>query len=979
MRVSRETPLVQSLPYATTVDGSLQSICSDPDTLYASFGTESSALELRAYPVEDMRTPNWTYTLEVPLETTFMSAITLINGTIYIWAGRSIDGLNVEAFLLGIDANTGTEVSRFSAPILVWLAFSAPQAYNDNLLLSGYGASGSSLYMINPVDQKIIWSQEEVFESGLNYWFVGDLIVVNTYGIDTRVFNALSGDLVWRKNVNDSEFGKIPPVFEPVSGNIITGDLGGSLFAFDPLDGSLIWQKENVWEQSEQLVTLMVFNQTFILSSSTSIRRFSTVDGTELPELSLPSDRSIITFLSGTGQFLSFCANDSFYTYLMVYDLLNDLWWNYEIGIIGSVPLNPYLEMSGGDNGLIFTGISRENTSLLFEVALEQLFWIMSSVNGNAMAPNPDDHNFIFANTPALAANQLWSFDPFAQSVVNKADGNYLDISSGSGSGLVTRQRVPGRPEQAWNLDPTSGALLSRFEGQAATLVEADNEVLAIGLVEGNDTQVWFLQPFVAHPDESFDQLDNLQIGAPFTLSVDSSPGLVLVVNDQESPNVQLVSEEEAGTSAIWIYQNDQIINSDTGLALTAVEKEIIAMMPGFTSNQSWSLTGDGFLVNTLTDFVVIQEETTISLAPYNALRPPNQFWNLQVLPSLDAIGSPSETTEDSYEQNEVESPPQPVANIDALSVTAKVSTDLFSGTTDTISLSMGFNNFEQLLFEAPAAGDEVTIEIDIEEMFGVPMINIGEITHISIFQHPTPHPIASDAWKLESIILKATNTATGQTVTNFSFQRVNKWIDNPHDSTSPSWVGAISWGGWLDDATERPIDLGLSTFEIKNIPYIIDIYKWRTYDAATIDGVGQIVGMRNGRIIGELLKTRQSQELVLTSDQFSYTWVFTPEGAIIYKLWDKEADRNLYIRHSQLGSGAAVICAGELQIKMNSNTFGENIDWVIGMVNTESGHYQPDGGACLEHLSNKLEEIGIPTDQIQWYFRPKITGKGEG
>lgn len=86
-------------------------------------------------------------------------------------------------------------------------------------------------------------------------------------------------------------------------------------------------------------------------------------------------------------------------------------------------------------------------------------------------------------------------------------------------------------------------------------------------------------------------------------------------------------------------------------------------------------------------------------------------------------------------------------------------------------------------------------------------------------------------------------------------------------------------------------------------MPWLGDIKSWRSYDPSTLDGVGQLVGMLDGRLIGELLKTGQCEWLQPTDATHSYTWVFTPSRAIIYKRWDNN-DKDNYVRHSQLGSG---------------------------------------------------------------------------
>ncbi|KAI5917258.1 hypothetical protein F4810DRAFT_697093 [Camillea tinctor] len=124
------------------------------------------------------------------------------------------------------------------------------------------------------------------------------------------------------------------------------------------------------------------------------------------------------------------------------------------------------------------------------------------------------------------------------------------------------------------------------------------------------------------------------------------------------------------------------------------------------------------------------------------------------------------------------------------------------------------------------------------------------------------------------------------------------------------------------------------------------------------------LVGFYNGKLIGDELKTRTCTALRPNSEGNSYTWVLTPNGAFIYKWWGHD-DRANYTRHSQLGNGDPVICAGE--IRLNRRNYVES---VIAMINDASGHYKPDGGACLKYVAWKLEKLGVETTETSWYWR---------
>lgn len=312
---------------------------------------------------------------------------------------------------------------------------------------------------------------------------------------------------------------------------------------------------------------------------------------------------------------------------------------------------------------------------------------------------------------------------------------------------------------------------------------------------------------------------------------------------------------------------------------------------------------------------------------------------------------------------------------IDTLTITAIIKNENWSGTDDIIYISLGHQNQTQLLCDAPRVGQKISIKIDINKMFGRPTISLSEIKSISIsqvphiltttsallsswtFHAPKTHPIADDDWQLESVLITANDIFT-----NTSFKQVNKWLGNPTEHLQQVWSGRVHFSDWKN-SDNRPIDLNAQTYPIRWMPYIADIVRWRCYDPAKIDGVGQLVGLWDGKIIGNQLKNRTSEILSPNDTNNSYTWVFTPEGSIIYRRWE-HGDRDNYVRHSQLGSGRPVICAGELKVIEN------RLDHVIALVNDASGHYRPDGGACLRYVAEKFESLGISTAHTEWKWR---------
>ena len=301
-------------------------------------------------------------------------------------------------------------------------------------------------------------------------------------------------------------------------------------------------------------------------------------------------------------------------------------------------------------------------------------------------------------------------------------------------------------------------------------------------------------------------------------------------------------------------------------------------------------------------------------------------------------------------------------SNITRLTITANISNHSWAGTDDNIYIHMGNHSNFQLFCKEPRVGQSIAVDIDLPSLFGKNSIHISELTHITLYQHPAFHPIASDNWELESLTVTANDVFI-----NSSFKKVQRWLSNTSSDLKPVWTGNIIWSEWTN-SDHRPIDLNTQTYPVRWMPYISDLKSWRTYDPSKIDGVGQLVGVMDGQLVGGQLKTGQSEVLSPNNAADSYTWVYTPEGSIIYKLWQHELSRTDYVRHSQLGSGRPVICAGEFRIERINDT--HRIRDVIAKVNDASGHYQPDGGSCLRYVAEKFQALGIDIDKTEWHWR---------
>lgn len=321
--------------------------------------------------------------------------------------------------------------------------------------------------------------------------------------------------------------------------------------------------------------------------------------------------------------------------------------------------------------------------------------------------------------------------------------------------------------------------------------------------------------------------------------------------------------------------------------------------------------------------------------------------------------------------------PPQDTISrfIDNLTVTVSIKSNSLIGTEDGIYISMGGLDIKQLLCESPRAGQSITVNIDINKMFDRPLISLADITSIQLYQSPyseftkpdvvrglafNPYStviLKSDTWQLGSLLV----TANG-IYTNTTFASINQWLGHESKHIYQVWSGTILFERWKN-SDHRGIDFNAQTYPIRWMPFIGDLLHWRCYDPSKINGVGQLIGMSDGKLIGMQLKQDQSEVLTPNSETNSYTWVYTPEGAIIYKRWEHRTPSN-YIRHSQLGSGRPVACAGEFRI------IEHRMDSVIALVNDASGHDKPDGGACLRYVAEKFEALGINTEHTEWKWK---------
>lgn len=107
-------------------------------------------------------------------------------------------------------------------------------------------------------------------------------------------------------------------------------------------------------------------------------------------------------------------------------------------------------------------------------------------------------------------------------------------------------------------------------------------------------------------------------------------------------------------------------------------------------------------------------------------------------------------------------------ANITELRISAKIAEANWAGTDDKVYVSMGHHNNFQLFSDAPRVGEIISVDVDIPRLFGRPSIHISELQNISLHQIPIAHPIASDNWELDSLILIANGVFTNRSFKKF-------------------------------------------------------------------------------------------------------------------------------------------------------------------------------------------------------------------
>jgi hypothetical protein len=94
---------------------------------------------------------------------------------------------------------------------------------------------------------------------------------------------------------------------------------------------------------------------------------------------------------------------------------------------------------------------------------------------------------------------------------------------------------------------------------------------------------------------------------------------------------------------------------------------------------------------------------------------------------------------------------------------------------------------------------------------------------------------------------------------------------------------------------------------------------------------------------------------------------VLTLDDQLIYTTYDHD-NGTKHAKHSQLGGGARVVCAGELTV---GHVWDHGPSVAVTMLSDASGHYKPDGRVCLGRVVERLEAMGVPM-ALEGECRPK-------
>jgi hypothetical protein len=406
----------------------------------------------------------------------------------------------------------------------------------------------------------------------------------------------------------------------------------------------------------------------------------------------------------------------------------------------------------------------------------DQYFWIVNSVTGGALSLNGSTAGGSALTTLAqfIRSDQLWKFK--AGMLVSKYNGYVLQVNgTTSGSAAIAANRqTPVPASQTWAAN-TNGTLISAINNLALHCAQPGLGGVVTAIENGIPGE-WIIKPFVPAPDISENQLEYLPPTAPFSIQNGQFQQVLTATGSTPGSAVNLGTVSASGPtlSQTWIYDGTFLKNQ--GLVLDCQPDGLTLAIPGAkaTPTQSWLLTSEGFLgLDSPTDTVLAfstQISGTVRCGAYSPLRPLAQVWS--VVPLANTM------LRDERPAAFVATPEIPITS---LKVQVKVSDDFWSGTEDSVYISLfPQEKPTQLLLSAPERGESKIVTIDLSKY---PKLSLKDINYVGLHQEPIPHPIASDAWKLESLVL-----VVNDRYYNYTCRWVNQWINNPTLNRGTQW-----------------------------------------------------------------------------------------------------------------------------------------------------------------------------------------------
>lgn len=421
----------------------------------------------------------------------------------------------------------------------------------------------------------------------------------------------------------------------------------------------------------------------------------------------------------------------------------------------------------------------------------DQYFWICNSVTGGALSLNGSTAGGSALTTQAqLNRNdQLWKFK--AGMLVSKYNGYALQVNgTTTGSAVIAANRqTPVPASQTWSAN-SNGTLVSAVNNLALHCAQPGLGG-AITAEENAIPGEWTVKPFIPAPDISENQLENLPSTATFSIQNAQFQQVLTAAGSTPGSAVKLGTVADSGPtlSQTWTYDGTFVMNQ--GLVLDCQPDGLTLATAGGTATptQSWLLTSEGFLVlNSPTDTLLAlptQISGTVRCGAYSPLRPRAQVWSVVPL-----------ATTSLRDKRLADFVATPDIQVTSLKVQVKVSNDYWSGTADRVYIKLDpFGYAYQLLLDAPNRGESKTVTIDLSQY---PQMSLKDIDFVELYQKPVPHPIASDAWKLESLVL-----VVNDRYYNYSCRWVNQWIDNPTMNYGAQWWRRLTCQ-WVDITPDK-------------------------------------------------------------------------------------------------------------------------------------------------------------------------------